>query len=48
VLSDPAWRNRLQAEDLGALTPLFYLHVHYGRFDLDMSERLVIEFQEAA
>ncbi len=49
VLSDPAWRNRLQAEDLRALTPLFYLHVHpYGRFDLDMSERLDIELQEAA
>ena len=39
VLSDPAWRNRLQPEDLRALTPLFYLHVHpYGRFDLDMSD----------
>jgi hypothetical protein len=44
-----SWRSRLQTEDLRALTPLFYLHVHpYGRFDLDMSQRLVIELQEAA
>ena len=49
VLSDPAWRSRLQAEDLRALTPLFYLHVHpYGWFDLDMSERIPIEIPLAA
>ena len=49
VLSEPEWRNRLGAEDLRALTPLIYAHVHpYGRFDLDMSERLVIELLEAA
>ena len=36
--------HRLQAEDLGALTPLFYLHVHpYGWFDLDLTKRLSIE-----
>src|SRR5436190_22268999 len=44
VLSEPTWRNRLQAEDLRALTPLFYLYVHpYGWFDLDMNTRLPIE-----
>jgi len=49
VLSEPEGRNRLGAEDLRALTPLIYAHVHpYGRFDLDMSERLVIELLEAA
>ena len=49
ALSEPAWRDRLGAEDLRALTPQIYAHVHpYGRFDLDMSERLVIELQEAA
>ena len=49
VLSDPAWRNRLQAEDLRAMTPLFYLHVHpYGWFDLDMNTRLPIELPAAA
>lgn len=49
VLSEPAWRNRLQAEDLRALTPLFYLHVHpYGWFDLDLNKRLPIELPLAA
>jgi TnpA family transposase len=49
VLAEPAWRNRLQAEDLRALTPLFYLHVHpYGWFDLDLNKRLPIELPLAA
>lgn len=44
VLSEPMWMNRMQEEDLRALTPLFYLHINpYGRFRLNMSERLVIE-----
>lgn len=44
VLSEPTWMNRMQEEDLRALTPLFYLHINpYGRFRLNMNERLVIE-----
>jgi TnpA family transposase len=44
ILSEPQWQNRLQAEDLRALTPLVYSHVTpYGTFLLDMSKRLVIE-----
>jgi TnpA family transposase len=44
ILSEPQWQNRLQAEDLRALTPLVYGHVTpYGTFLLDMSKRLVIE-----
>jgi TnpA family transposase len=43
VLDDPGWRKRLKAEDRRGLTPLFYLHVNpYGRFDLDMTQRLLI------
>lgn len=42
VLDDPGWRRRLKAEDRRGLTPLFYLHVNpYGRFDLDMTQRLL-------
>ncbi len=44
ILSEPQWRERFQAEDLRALTPLVYSHVTpYGTFLLDMSKRLVIE-----
>ncbi|BDM79856.1 hypothetical protein AM10699_27240 [Acaryochloris marina MBIC10699] len=44
VLSEPTWMNRMQEEDLRALTPLFYLHIKpYGRFRLNMNERLMIE-----
>lgn len=43
VLDDPGWRKRLKAEDRRGLTPLFYLHVNpYGRFDLGMTQRLLI------
>jgi hypothetical protein len=49
VLSEDAWRTRMQSEDWRALTPLIYGHVHpYGRFDLDLQERLVIELLLAA
>lgn len=49
VLSEEQWRERLQAEDLRALTPLVYGHVTpCGTFRLDMSKRLVIEQAEAA
>jgi TnpA family transposase len=44
VLSEPIWTNRMREDDLRALSPLFYLHINpYGRFRLNMSERLVIE-----
>jgi hypothetical protein len=41
VLAEPQWRERLQAEDWRALSPLFFLHVNpYGSFDLDMTKRI--------
>ena len=41
VLARPAWRGRLTARDLHALTPLFWTHVNpYGRFELDMRTRI--------
>ena len=44
VLAEPDWQNRLEPEDLRALTPLIYAHVNpYGRFYLDMDERLPLE-----
>lgn len=44
MLSEKPWRERLQSEDLRALTPLIWGHVNpYGTFHLDMNERLVIE-----
>ena len=44
VLADPAWLERLDAEDRRALSPLIYGHCNpYGTFDLDMSKRLPIE-----
>jgi hypothetical protein len=45
----PQWKSRMRSEDLRALTPLIYSHVTpYGRFRLDMNERLVIETAVAA
>lgn len=44
VLSEKSWRNRMNALDLRALSPLIYSHVNpYGQFDLDMNKRLPIE-----
>jgi TnpA family transposase len=44
VLNEPEWQNKLQPEDLRALTPLIYTHVTpYGKFKLDMKKRLSIE-----
>lgn len=44
VLEEPAWLNRMQREDLRALSPLIYAHVNpYGRFDLDMEYRLPLD-----
>ena len=43
VIKEQAWRPRLQAEDLRALTPLFYGHVNpYGEFKLDFQKRITI------
>jgi hypothetical protein len=43
VLSDPAWRDRMTAEDWRGLSPLIYNHVNpYGRFELDMATRLAL------
>ncbi|MCP4360162.1 MAG: Tn3 family transposase [Chloroflexi bacterium] len=44
VLAEPDWENRLEMEDLRALTPLIYAHVNpYGRFHLDLDERLPLD-----
>jgi hypothetical protein len=44
VLRGAEWQNVLTAEDLRALTPLFYSHVNpYGTFNLNMEKRLPIE-----
>jgi TnpA family transposase len=44
TLAEPGWRDRLELEDLRALTPLIYAHVNpYGRFYLDMDERLPLD-----
>ena len=41
VLAEPDWQNRLEPEDLRALSPLIYSHVNtYGRFELNLDERL--------
>lgn len=41
VLAEPKWYDRMTEADWRGLTPLFYLHVNpYGRFDLDMSQRI--------
>ena len=44
ILAEPDWENRLEMEDLRALTPLIYAHVNpYGRFHLDLDERLALD-----
>ena len=49
VLHKPQWQSRVRSENLRALTPLIYSHVTpYGRFRLDITERLVIETAVAA
>jgi hypothetical protein len=41
VLTDPAWLDRMTAEDFRALSPLVYRHMNpYGTFELDMATRL--------
>ena len=44
VLAEPEWFDNMTPEDLRALSPLIYAHVNpYGRFELDMNTRLLIE-----
>lgn len=44
VLSQNEWMEKMQPEDLRALTPLIYQHVNpYGIFNLDMSVRIPIK-----
>lgn len=44
VLGEETWHDRMQANDLRALTPLFYSHVNpYGNFKLNLQERIEIE-----
>lgn len=49
VLVDPAWYEQMTVRDLAALSPLMTQHINpYGRFELDMENRLLIEaFVEA-
>jgi len=44
ILAEPKWQRRMTVADWRALTPLFYGHVNpYGRFDLDMNSRLLLQ-----
>ena len=44
VLAQPHWQGRLTPRDYAALTPLIWEHVNpYGRFDLDMESRLLLD-----
>ncbi|MFE1926396.1 Tn3 family transposase [Streptomyces asoensis] len=44
VLADPKWADRLTDADRRGLSPLFWTHVNpYGRFELDMSNRLDLQ-----
>ena len=44
ILAQPKWANKLTPRDLRALTPLIWAHVNpYGRFELDMNDRLPLE-----
>jgi TnpA family transposase len=41
IFTDHTWWERMQPDDLRALTPLIYAHINpYGKFDLDMQKRL--------
>lgn len=41
LLAEPAWANKLTAEDRRGLSALFWSHINpYGRFQLDMNKRL--------
>ena len=44
ALVEPAWRGRLTAADLRALSPLKWQHINpYGTFILNLKERLPLE-----
>ena len=44
VLGDPRWFERMTPRDLAALSPLLTQHINpYGRFELDLETRLLIE-----
>ncbi|SHK62484.1 Transposase and inactivated derivatives, TnpA family [Paramaledivibacter caminithermalis DSM 15212] len=44
VLSQKKWYNIMEKEDFRALTPLIYSHINpYGKFDLNMEERLALD-----
>lgn len=44
VIEDPAWSGRMTPRDLAALSPLLTQHINrYGRFELDMATRLLLE-----
>ena len=44
LLSEREWFEKMEVEDLRALSPLIYAHINpYGTFKLDMDERLPIE-----
>jgi hypothetical protein len=44
ILGQSDWQNRLEIEDLRALSPLIYAHVNpYGRFELNMETRFQID-----
>ena len=44
VLSEKQWMERMEAEDIRALTPLIWNHITpYGAFSLDFNERLALE-----
>ena len=49
VLASPSYFDKMAPEDLRALSALIWHHINpYGIFDLDMEERLPIEWQVAA
>ena len=49
VLQEPAWLNRMTADDWRGLTPLIYPHVSpYGKFELDLDQRIDFDRRLAA
>lgn len=49
VLAEPAWSARMTDEDYRGMTPNIYGHLNpYGRFDLDLGDRLDFDIRLAA
>ncbi|MGI9434932.1 MAG: Tn3 family transposase, partial [Geminicoccaceae bacterium] len=49
VLTEPAWSARMTDEDYRGMTPNIYGHLNpYGRFDLDLHDRLNFDTRAAA